>query len=520
MQTRDYYRPQLNYYRYPQRRCAARSMRSAIAMTALFAVALAMALAGCTVGPNFVRPIPQTPAHWSRPATTPSPINTPRESTTTEETADLRRWWADFDDATLSSLIERSVASNLDLRAAVLRIEEARAQRGVTAASLWPILSANASYTRTRISETTTTGSLFNSIGTGTAGISIPNPSNQYQLGTDISWEVDLFGRVSRSIEVADANIEASVEDQHAVLVSLLGDVAQSYIELRGAQLRKATVEQSIATTSELLELARKRRAAGLTSDVDVVEATAQLTSTRAQWPALDLAITQAINQLSRLLGREPEGLRAELDTTSPIPPLPSMVPMGFPAELARRRPDIRKAEVSLHAATAEIGVAVAGLFPRLTLTGSGGYQSETVLQLTHWASRFFSIGPTLELPVFDLGRWRTVKVQDVRAKEAALAYAATVLKALHEVENARAAYGADQDRRAWLDSTVAQNRDAWLLARQRYEGGVTSFIEVLDAERTLQQNQLSLAESRTAVGGDLIRLYRALGGGWESANR
>jgi outer membrane protein TolC len=192
-------------------------------------------------------------------------------------------------------------------------------------------------------------------------------------------------------------------------------------------------------------------------------------------------------------------------------------VPIGLPAELARRRPDIRKAEASLHAATAQIGVAVGDLYPRLTLSGGGGFQSETMGNLTQWASRFGSIGPTLELPMFDLGRWRTVKVQDVRAREAALAYAATVLGALHEVENARAAYAADQDRRAWLESTVAQNHDAWTLARQRYEGGITTFIEVLDAERTLQQNQQLLADSRTAVGDDLVRLYRALGGGWES---
>jgi NodT family efflux transporter outer membrane factor (OMF) lipoprotein len=520
MQTHNFYRLQLNCPRNLLQRCAVSVVRNSREIQALFAVVFVIALAGCTVGPNFVRPIPQTSAHWSPTAGKPRPIDNMRESTTSEETANLRRWWADFNDPTLSSLIERSMASNLDVRAAVLRIEEARAQRGVTAASFWPSLSTNASYTRTRTSETTTTGALFNSIGTGTGGSSIPNPTNQYQLGADVSWEVDLFGRVRRSVEVADATIDASVEDQHAALVSLQGDVAQGYIELRGAQLRKATAEQSIATTSELLELAQKRRAVGLTSDIDVVEATAQLTATRAQWSVIDLAITQAINQLSRLLGQEPESLRAELNTAAPLPPLPPTVPIGFPAELARRRPDIRKAEANLHAATAEIGVAVAGLFPRLTFKGSGGFQSETISQLTQWASRFVSIGPTLELPVFDLGRWKTIKVQDVRAKEAAVAYAATVLTALHEVENARAAYGADQDRRAWLDLTVAHNRDAWLLARQRYDGGVASFIEVLDAERTLQQNQLLLAESRTAVCDDLIRLYRALGGGWESTNR
>jgi multidrug efflux system outer membrane protein len=486
----------------------------------LLATGLTIALAGCTVGPDFVRPTPQTPAHWSDPEHTLSPDDRARTSTTSEDSADLRGWWADFNDPTLSSLIERAVDSNLDLRVAVLRIEEARAQRAVTAASAWPTLAANASYTRTRLSETTPTGSLFNSIGNikipGSAGLSIPNPYNQYQLGLDVSWELDLFGRVRRSVEAADATIQISVEDRHAALVSLLADVARNYIELRGAQWSKATALQSIATTNELLELTRQRRAAGLTSEVDVVEAGAQLSATRAQLPAFELAITQAINALSRLLGQAPAALRLELESAAPMPPLPSSVPLGLPAELARRRPDIREAEASLHAQTAQIGVAVAGLYPRLTLTGGGGMQSETVSELTEWASRFGSIGPTLDLPVFDRGRWKMITVQNVRAKEAAVTYASTVLNALQEVENARAAFDADQDKRAWLDGTVNQNIDAMTLARQRYASGVASFIDVLDAERTLQQNQLSLAQTGTEVGDDLVSLYRALGGGWE----
>jgi outer membrane protein, multidrug efflux system len=486
----------------------------------LLALSLTLPLTACTVGPNFVHPSPQTPAHWSESAPPADPHERARDSITTEDTVDLQRWWAGFDDPMLSSLIERAVVANLDLRAAVLRIEEARAQRGVTAASLWPSLAANASYTRTRLSETTPTGSLFNSFDNikipGAAGISIPNPYNQYQLGADVSWELDLFGRVRRSLEVADANIAASVEDQHATRVALLGDVARSYIELRGAQLSQATAKQNIDTTTELLKLAQQRRAAGLTSEVDVVQASAQLSETRSQLPAFGLAITQAINQLSRLLGREPGALRAELQPAAAIPSLPASVPIGLPADLARRRPDIRRAEADLHAATAGIGVAVAGLYPRITLTGVGGVQSETVNELTRWASRFGSIGPTLELPVFDRGRWRTITLQNVRAKEAAIAYAATVLNALQEVENARAAYEADQDRRRWLDATVSQNGDALGLAKQRYASGVASFIEVLDAERTLQQNQLSLAQSDTVVGDDLVSLYRALGGGWE----
>jgi len=476
-------------------------------------------LVGCAVGPDFKRPSPQVPAHWSSPGAVDRPDAGARESTTEERDADLQRWWGDFNDATLSSLIERALAANLDLRLTVLRIEESRAQRAVTAASLWPSLSADAAYTRTRLSETTPTGAVFTSFDhvsiPGVAGISIPNPYNQYQLGAEASWELDFFGRVRRSVEVADANVASSVEDQHAAAVSLLGDVARSYLDLRGAQRSAASARESIAITRELLELSRQRRAAGLTSEVDVVEAAAELSSTQAQLPAFELAITQDINQLSRLLGREPDALRAELESVAPIPAVPATVPIGLPASLARRRPDIRKAEADLHAATAQIGVAVAGLYPSITLTGAGGMQSETTSELTQWASRFFSFGPTLELPMFDRGRWQTVSLQRVREKEAAVAYANTVLNALQEVENTRAAYDADQDRHAWLQNTVAQNRDALELTRARYRSGVASFIEVLDAERTLRQNELSLAQSETAVSEDLVTLYRALGGGW-----
>jgi NodT family efflux transporter outer membrane factor (OMF) lipoprotein len=296
----------------------------------------------------------------------------------------------------------------------------------------------------------------------------------------------------------------------------LLGDVARGYIDLRGAQRSAASARESIAIARELLELSRQRRAAGLSSEVDVVEAAAELGSAQAQLPAFELTITQDINQLSRLLAREPDALRAELESEVAIPAVPASVPIGLPASLARRRPDIRKAEADLHAATAQIGVAVAGLYPSVTLTGAGGMQSETAGELTQWASRFFSFGPTLELPMFDRGRWQTVSLQRVREKEAAATYANAVLNALHEVENARAAYDADQDRQAWLQNTVAQNRDALDLTRARYRSGVASFIEVLDAERTLRQNELALAQSQTAVSEDLVALYRALGGGWD----
>jgi NodT family efflux transporter outer membrane factor (OMF) lipoprotein len=403
----------------------------------------------------------------------------------------------------------------------MLRIEEARVQRKVTASGLLPSLSMEAAYSRQRISETTPTGSLLGSVGNlrlpGGANVSIPNPYSQYQLSADASWEIDLFGRVRRSIEAADAGVQVSVEDRHAVQLSLLAEVAQSYMELRGAQARLELAAENLATVDELLDLTRQRRAAGLITQIDVSNALAQQAATRADVPAVESQITQYVNQLSQLLALQPEALRAELGRATPIPPAPSEIPMGIPAEMARRRPDIRQAEGNLHLATAQIGVAVADLFPRLTLSGTGGYQSDSAGRLLEWASRFGSIGPTLQLPIFERGKWTLVHLQDLRAQEAALAYERTVLGALHEVENALAAYGADQQRRTSLETTVAQNRESLDLSRQRYEGGVWNFVDVLNAQRALQQNQTLLSECTTAAATDLIHLYRALGGGWQT---
>ena len=492
-------------------------------------LAIAAPIAACTMGPNFVRPAPQTPAHWSEQAI--APISTthqppgalnasvPRLSQVTVQSDDLREWWKGFNDAVLNSLIDRAVPANLDLRAALLRIDEARAQRASTAAAYWPTVAADASFTRQRISETTPTGALFNSAANlhlpGGASINIPNPYNQFQLSAAASWEIDLFGRIRRAVEAADANVQVSVEDQRGVLVAVLSDVAQSYLELRGAQLRLRVSKENLATLEELLDLTRQRRAAGLTTDIDVSNAAAQAYSTRASLPPLDAQITQSINQLSRLLGREPEALRAELDSATAVPTVPPDVSIGPAAELARRRPDIREAEANLHVATAQIGVAVANLFPHLTLAANGGFQSETAGNLLQWASRFGSIGPTFDLPVFDRGRWTAVHLYDVRAQEAALNYQRAVLNALQDVENSLARYAADQQRRDWLAATVAQSLDALTLSRQRYERGLSNFIDVLDAQRTHQQNELALADSVTAVSTDLVALYRALGGGW-----
>ncbi|MGH8231808.1 MAG: efflux transporter outer membrane subunit [Steroidobacteraceae bacterium] len=499
------------------------------AMKRALGLSLASALLlGCTVGKNFVPPNPQAPERWPERALSvpeaapPLPGGAPSAAVAiaTDEGDVQLAWWQGFQDPTLTRLIERGRDSNLDVRVALLRVLEARAQREVTAAQYWPNLSLDASFSRERLSQSTPTGALIGNVGNirvpGFPAINIPNPYNQYQLSADASWELDLFGRVRRQVEAADANVKVSVEDQHAILEAALADIAQNYIELRGAQARQRVARDNLTTIDELLQLTQQRNDAGLTTYIDVSNAAAQAEVTRAELPVIELQITQSMNQLSHLLGREPEALRAELTIDTPMPPLPSAVPVGLPAQLARRRPDIREAEASLHAATAQQGVAVADLFPRLTLSAGGGFQSETAGQLLDWASRFGSFGPALELPVFDRGRWKSLRLYDVRAQEAALSYQSTVLQALHEVDNATTALATDQQRRAWLVASVADNRDALRLSRQRYESGLTNFIDVLDAERTLQQNQLSLVDSVTAVGTDLVRLYRALGGGWQ----
>lgn len=476
---------------------------------------LGCTLAGCAVGPDFVKPKPDVPAQWSATA---MDKGTEAAARVTSERAQTVAWWSSFDDPALTSLVQQSAGQNLNVKQAVLRIEEAQAQTAVVAGGLWPSLSANASWSRQRLSTNTPQGAIF---GLKFPGLppTLVNPYDQYQLGLGASWTLDLFGTARRSIEAADAQMQAAVEGEHAALLSMVSDVAATYIDLRGAQARRAILQRSIATERDLLQLTRDRRNAGLTSDLDVENAAAAVGTTEAEVPLADREITVDINELSELMARPPEALRAQLGEARPVPPVPPVVPIGLPSDLARRRPDIREAEANLHAATAEIGVAVSQYFPKLTLTAAGGYQSESLSQLIETASHFASLGPAIELPIFEGGRLRaTVRLQRVKAKEAAVAYAQTVLGALHQVEDALAAYSADQLRRASLETAVTASRNARLLASQRYESGVASFIDVLDAERTEEQNDVALADATTAVSADLVQLYRALGGGWESS--
>jgi len=486
------------------------------------------ALCGCAVGPNYSPPPPDVPSAWRGTAAPQAPL-----SVVSQQDVEETDWWKSFGDPELTSLIDRALKANMTVQEAVLRIEEARGQRRVIAAAAWPSLDANASYAETRISEKTATTSLLSALGGSGAssrggapgGVSsalpgLQNPFSQYQYGLTGSWEIDLFGRVRRQVEAADANTAAAVEDSRAVQVSLMAEVAAAYIDLRSAQEQHAVSEEAAATARRLVQVATDARRAEIGDDFDVANARAALETAEAGPPPLEVEITADESQLALLLAERPGALDSELETAATIPPLPPAVPIGLPSALARRRPDIREAEAQLHAAVAQQGVAVADLYPRVSLTAALGLEAVTPTGLGAWAARYFSAGPGLDLPVFDAGARRaTVHIADVRAKEAAVAYAQTVLAALHEVEDAVMAYEKDQMRRGSLNAAVTQDRTALSLARVRYQVGSVGLADVLHAETELETARASLASSTAATAQDLVTLYKSLGGGWENAS-
>ncbi len=496
-------------------------------------------LAGCTVGPKWTEPSTWSPTHWFDAARKPVTPVPPPESQPVAEKIDPN-WWTLFHDPELTSLEQRVGAANLNVRIATIRLAESRSQRQITGADQFPTLQGDGSYTRERVSSKGVLGLLggssggtsFGSMGSsasGTTGRSggIPStvtggqtvpPFNLWQYGFDASWELDLWGRVRREVESADASLEASADARRDSLLSVLAEVARDYLQLRGVQTQLAIANENIKTARESLDLTQARYRGGLTTDLDVANAAAQLATNQADVPQLEQQQDEQINALSFLLGEAPQALRAELITPNTVPPVPPRVPVGLPSELARRRPDIRQAEAQLHAATADIGVAVADFYPKVTLDGSIGLQALKAKDLGNWAARQYGLGPTISIPIFEGGRLRaTLELRKVEQQEAALNYQQTVLQAWHDVDNAMTAYAAEQRRRDALQASVVQNRRALDLSRQRYAQGVADFLNVLDNERTLLQAELQLAESTTTVSQNLVQLYKALGGGWET---
>jgi len=418
--------------------------------------------------------------------------------------APVEQWWATFQDAELESLVSRAAATNLDLQLAAARIQEARANRGVAWSNGAPQVNATVSATRDR------------QIILGVQPGGLPFETNVLQGQFEMSWEADFFGRIRNQVKGASADLAAQEEDRRNVLITLLGDVATNYALVRGAQLRIVIAKRNIGIEDETLGLTRALAAAGQATERDVAQAEAQLEQTRATIPSLETDRDVAIHRLGVLLGSEPNTLAVELSEAMPLPIVPSEVPVGLPSDLLTRRPDIRRAEDQLAAATARIGEARADFFPRFSLTGAAGRESTQLHLLALGTGNLFSAGPSVSLPIFTAGRIRAnVAVQQARAKQAEVAYRSAVLTALEETDNALVGYSGEQEHSARLQRVIGADRMALDLAREQYRAGLADFLTVLDAERALDQNEDQLAQSQTAVVTRLVSLYKALGGGW-----
>ena len=474
----------------------------------LFPLFSAALLAGCVKGPNFSRPDANTPAAWHDAAVVQS------DGTRLATDADPDpAWWLAFNDPILSSLIERATRDNPDVQIAVLRIAAARANERAASAAGLPKLTADAIYTRADLGQ-----GFVQSSSAGGALDALTKPTNIYLGALDASWELDLFGKVRRSVESARAAADAAIGSRDDALVSLEAEVAQTYAQLRAAQASRDTAQEDFDTEQQVVELTRERAAQGLVTDLDVENAMTSLGTTEASLAQYDRQIAASMNGLALLVGEAPGTLDAELGTAAPIPPVPPRVPIGLPSGLARRRPDIRVAEADLHRQTAELGAATAQLYPDISLTGVLATDGTRPKQLTQWADKFYAFGPTISVPIFQGGQLRAnLTLAKTQQAEAAVNYRKTVLNALQDVDNALAAYRTELRRHEALDRTVAAQTVALELARNQYTNGVSTFIDVLTAENSLAQQHQLLIDSTLSLTTDVVNLYKALGGGWQA---
>jgi NodT family efflux transporter outer membrane factor (OMF) lipoprotein len=460
-------------------------------------ITMGLLLTGCAaVGPDYTPIKPDVPETWNAEMTGGLSPYPPDLDT-------LAHWWTIFNDPELSSLEERAVNGNLDLQTARSRIREARALMGISQASLFPTVGANAATSKIRSNESGGTGMEF----------------DFYTVGFDAGWELDIFGGLRRSIEASQADLESSQFDLHNVMISLMAEVAVNYVDVRIYQAQLSITRENIKSQEESYFLNQSRNQAGIIDELAVQESLRILESSRSQIPAIETRLSASINRLAVLLGRQPVEFAQELVEEKAIPALPPTIAIGIPAETLRRRPDIHLAERVVAAQTARIGVATADLYPKFQLAGTIGIESIDSGDLLDWSSRIWSIGPRASWNIFDAGSIRqNIEVQTARQEQALIQYQQTVLNALEEVENALVAYVKEQRRRDFLEKATTAAQRAELLARDKYQAGLVAFNNVLDAQRSLLLLQNELNQSTGTATTNLVRLYKSLGGGWEYA--
>ena len=489
-------------------------------MRVIVGFVLVAGLGGCTLlGPDFVAPEAAAPAAFAVGAAAAG------HSQVVAEPVEAK-WWRLFNDPVLTGLEARLGAGNFDLRAAAIRLLEARARLGVSAAAGQPNLNLDAAYSNARTSSVgpfnlptrTATSASGAPQSRSSPGSRIYEAHDIFQPGFDVSWELDVWGRIARMVESSGAQLEATEEARRDIQVTASAELARAYLLLRGTQRKAAITRENLEIAAKSLKLTRERAAGGVTTDLDVANAAAIAETIAAQLPALEARQAELANSIALLLGAQPRALEVELAAPRALPPPPPRVPVGLPSDLARRRPDIRRAEAELHAATADIGVATADFYPRFMLAGTGSVLALNVHQLFDQRALTYGIGPSVSLPIFDGGRiTRTLELREAQQQEAAVLWQRTVLGALHDVDNALTAFEAEQRRRDRLEAASRANHRALALAAQRYEQGVADFLQVLVAQRNLLAAEQDLSDSLTAISVDMVQLYKSLGGGWET---
>src|SRR3984893_15389253 len=475
-------------------------------MVSLSGPMFGIGLIGCTVGPDYESP-------EMREAPRRSALNGESVPSRTVEGAVDILWWKSFRDFQLSSLGERLVTQNLALGTAAERVIQSMAQRRVAGSQGLPHIEGQSSSTYNRQSPN------------GTLSLLTPAPGAplDYALfhdGLTSSWQLDVFGRVRRAVEAADAATLAAVENRHGVALAAVAELAQSYMQLRGTQNRLGIAKRNLRLAEENVELVNKRFGDGVATTLDLAQARAQQATIAATLPPLRTQEAEFINVIGRLLGYAPPALETELHRSQILPRVPRKVPVGLPGTLVRRRPDVREAEARLHEATAQTGVAVASFYPDVTLNGAVGVESLQLANLFSPTSTAFALGPSVSIPIFEGGRLRgTLALRESQEREAAISFQKTVLRAWKEVDDAITAYREAQLRRGHVARSVTENQAALQVARQRYSEGAIDFLNVITTQAQLLQSENDLADSDTQIATDLVNLYRALGGGWEVAD-
>jgi NodT family efflux transporter outer membrane factor (OMF) lipoprotein len=467
---------------------------------------LAIGLIGCTVGPDYQSP-------EAREESRRSALDGESVPSRTVEGAIDTVWWKSFRDSELSLLVERLAAQNLDLKTAAERVVQSVAQRRVAAAQGLPHIEGQSLSTYNRVSPN------------GPISEFVPAPGStldyaHFQDGLTSSWQLDLFGRVRRAVEAADANTLAAVENRHGVALAAVAELAQSYMQLRGTQNRLEIAKRNLRLSEENVELVNTRFRNGVATTLDMAQARAQQATIAATVPPLRAREAELINAIGLLLGEAPRALEAQLRRARIIPRVPRKVPVGLPGTSVRRRPDVREAEARLHQATAQTGVAVANFYPDVTLNGAVSVESLHLSNLFTPASTAFTVGPSISIPIFEGGQLRgALALSESRQREAAVFFQETVLRAWKEVDDALTDYREAQRRRIDVARSVSENQSALQAARQRYSEGATNFLDVTATQAQLLQSENDLSDSDTQIATDLVNLYRALGGGWEIAD-